>query len=164
MKNNLDNTLETAIAMAMNTGFRDNACLGGQLLRNAPSASRKSEDKDYYKYEVSEEWASLYQTWSLAQIAAHMDDLDILLPQLLIPQVLDSSSDKYLFNRAISSWMTANFYILKKDRHSEEAIKDKKLGQLWGEVNKKFVSKYPLKKNNSPLSKQKNIGSILNAN
>ena len=164
MKNNLDNTLETATDMDMNAGFRDNAFLGEQLLRNAPSASRKSEGEDYYKYEVSEEWASLHQTWSLAQIAAHMDNLDILLPQLLIPQVLDSSSDKYLFNRAISSWMTANFYILKKDRHSEEAIKDKKLGQLWGEVNKKFVSKYPLKKNNSPLSKQKNIGSILNAN
>ena len=95
-------------------------------------------------YLFNDEWTDLYQTWNLAFVTGNLTDLHIIYPKLLIPSVINASSDDYLFHRALSLWPTANFVLFNKSKGIESLAfaQQEELAQLWGQINVKYAYDY----------------------
>ncbi len=106
------------------------------------------------KVKFSKEWISLYETWNLTFILGELSDPHIFFSKLLIPSVIDSKPENYMFTRVLALWLSFNFYILNKfeDKEACENIKNKeKMVKAWGKINKKYA--YKLIKNKTSLNK-----------
>lgn len=142
------NILE-AVLTDKRQGLRNNALTGVALILTPPEDVRLLSENRALEYLLSPEWTSLYETWNLAFISGNMDNLDLLYPKLLIPQVLNAQSNKYLFNRALSLWGAINFYLFRKAKQHPDVIlpNHEEIAQLWGELNYKYAQEYVIQEN-----------------
>ena len=78
-------------------------------------------------------WVPLYQSWNLVFLMANLDNLDLLLPKLLIPTVLDAEPEDYLFRRGVVLWYVANMTLFCLV--SDEGERPQRIGglQAWAE-------------------------------
>ncbi len=124
--------------------FRDNALTGVALTINPPEDIRLTGEHRALEYLLSPKWTSLYETWNLAFISGNMDNLDLLYPKLFIPQVLNAQSNEYLFNRALSLWVSINFYLFRKalNKPDLDLPGRPQIATRWGEINYKYAKEY----------------------
>ena len=134
-------------------GNHDNALAGVALAINPPKSVSIVGNNAAIEYELSQEWASLYETWNLAFITVNMDNLQLLYPKLLIPQVMNAPKNEYLFNRALALWTSINFYLFGKAVHKPDMDLPGKveLAKLWGPINLKYAKELVKKENNRDL-------------
>jgi len=101
-----------AVVKDVAAGFGDNARVGGKLALVAVRSAAVVGESRVIKQALPPGWVALYQSWNLAFLMANLDNLDLLLPKLLIPSVLDAEPDDYLFRRGIVLWYVANMALL----------------------------------------------------
>lgn len=118
-------------------GFFANVCPGLQLALHPPQNYRFHEDNKKLLYEVSQNWMSLYETWNLAFITGNLPNLDLLYPKLLIPEVIASRPNEYIFPRVLALSLSIHFYILRKLEGRPDVIlpHSRELAELWGKIN-----------------------------
>ena len=65
-------------------------------------------------------------------------------PKLFIPQVLNAQSNEYLFNRALSLWVSINFYLFRKalNKPDLDLPGRPQIATRWGEINYKYAKEY----------------------
>ncbi len=135
------NIAEAALADS-HLGFKDNAKAGIYLDVNPASKVWISEGDKAIKYDYSQDWASLYESWNMAFVS-HCSNPQLLFTKLLIPQVINSKPEDYILNRAISLWLTLNFdhfhAIEKKPRIAPMINED--ASKRWGAINKAYGAK-----------------------
>jgi len=90
--------------------------------------------------ETSQEWASLYTTWNMAFVLGNLDNLELILPKLFIPSLIDAKSENFLGVRFISLWLTINFAIFRKSDKVEIVGPEnkKEMAKAWSNINKKY--------------------------
>jgi len=141
-------------------GFKSNALCAHTLCEdlkiNHPNTTFKRkivtpENKTaFYKFysksslfptiEMSQEWTSLYTTWNMAFVLGNLNDLDIILPKLFIPSIIDAKSENFLGARFISLWLTINYAIFRKSDKIEVCGPKNKteMANAWANINKKY--------------------------
>ncbi len=89
----------------------------------------------------SQEWVSLYITWNMAFVLNDLDDLDIIMPKLFIPSIINCESENFLGARIVSLWLTVNHEFYRKYEHKEVLGPKNKdeMAQAWAEINKKYA-------------------------
>lgn len=147
------NILEASVAENLN-GFNDNAMAGIALVINPAEDVRMVGDRRFIEYELSQEWVSLYESWNLAFITGNVQYLNLLYPKLLLPAVIDAEPDDYIFNRALSLWLSTNFFLFAQITGKPDlSIPNRELlTQLWGEINLKAAEELVLKNLAVPFS------------
>jgi len=91
---------------------------------------------------ISQKWMSLYEAWNLTFMLSEIENLDLLLPKLLIPSVINAKPKNYLQARVISLWISINNVILRKCSDISEVqgpSKREEIAKVWGEINKKYA-------------------------
>jgi len=90
--------------------------------------------------ETSQEWASLYTSWNMAFVLGNLDNLELIMPKLFIPSLIDSKSENFLGVRFISLWLTINFGIFRKSDKNEIFGPENKseMTKVWANINKKY--------------------------
>jgi hypothetical protein len=91
---------------------------------------------------MSQGWVSLYESWNLAFMLSEIQNLDLLLPKLLIPSVINSKPEHYLQARVIALWISINNVILRKCSSCSEVLGPpykKEMAHAWGVINKKYA-------------------------
>jgi len=139
------NILEACIAENLN-GFQNNAMAGIALAINPTEEVRVVGEERFLEYELSQDWVSLYESWNLAFITGNVQYLNLLYPKLLIPSVIDAEPDKYMFSRALSLWVSGNFFLFAQITHKHEPVVPNAhvLAKLWGEINSKKANAFLL--------------------
>lgn len=135
------NVLEASITDKQ-AGYMDNAIVGGALaVIPAKNVSLTDDKNKIMLFHLSRKWVSLYETWNLAFCLGNLSYLQVILPKLLIPEVIDAEHDEYLINRSAALWMTTLFHqfaVLTK-RVNVEIPNRKELAKLWGEINLRYA-------------------------
>lgn len=147
------NILEAAIT-ENNHGHTDNAMAGIALAVNPPKTIRIVGDHRFLEYDLSQDWVSLYESWNMAFITANINHLDVLYPKLLIPSVINAEAPEYLFNRALSLWVSINFHLFAQLEQKPDRILPHKqeLAKIWGEVNHASAKRFSLAEKNTELT------------
>lgn len=133
------------ILEAVLTDFRhdldDNAFAGvGMILNPALTLRAKQETNYFIEYLFEKEWEKLYQTWNMGFVVGNVDELDILLPKLLIPLVVAASPTFYMGYRVLALWLSIDAYLIRifsEDQATvalDESLKTK-LARPWGKLN-----------------------------
>lgn len=91
--------------------------------------------------ETSQEWASLYTSWNMAFVLGNLDNLELIMPKLFIPSLIDAKSENFLGVRFISLWLTINFGIFRKSDKIEILGPENKseMTKAWSNINKKYA-------------------------
>lgn len=89
-------------------GYRVNAHLGTKLLFSGVRAIEVVPETLAVKQLLPPGWTIRYESWNLAFILGNLRNLDLLLPKLLVPTVLDAEEDDYLFRRGVLLWFMVN--------------------------------------------------------
>lgn len=116
---------------------RDNALTGLAMAINPARTLAVTGENREVSYYFAPGWASLYQSWNLAFITGNLDNLDLLYPKLLIPQVMNADGDSYMFNRVLALWTSINFFLFRKAEGKPDVVflQGKDLARPWGEIN-----------------------------
>ena len=135
-------------------GYVDNAMTGVALAVNPPETVQIVGENNILEYAYPQEWVSLYETWNLAFVTGNVGYLNILLPKLLIPSVINAKPNEYLFHRAMALQTSINFFLYAKvmQKPNYEIPNKEALVQLWGEINYKYANEYVQNKNGVDLS------------
>jgi len=153
------NILEACLADRDNLkDYTDNAMAGIALTATVPDAQAvpvaiTEDDRSFVVYfELSQEWVSLYESWNLAFITGNLNHLDMLYPKLLIPSVIDTEANEYMFNRVLALWLSVNFYLFAqfKSKPNYAVPNAEELAQLWGGINREHANNF-MKKNGMVL-------------
>lgn len=134
------NILEATLTDRIKGNFK-NAYAGRVLLKSHIQDLRNDPDKGVLQY-FAPNWTELYETWNLAFVVGNLDNLDLVLPKLLFPGIVNAKPEEYLFHRGLSLWITIQSYLLHNLKKRppiqlESNLKDE-LVTLWGKVNKDF--------------------------
>lgn len=105
--------------------------------------SSLEEDDNYFPViDLSENWKSLYLTWNMAFVLGELDNLHYLVPKLLIPSVLCSTSETFLGARIISLWISINSALLLNFHPVEKLTGPghrREMAAAWGEINQRYA-------------------------
>jgi len=84
---------------------------------------------------------SLYIAWNMTFLLSNIEDLDILLPKLLIPSIINSESENFAGARTVSLWLSVNHVLFRKyNKRKVVGPKQKiKMTKAWAEINKKYA-------------------------
>ncbi len=153
------NILE-AVSADVVRGFYANGLAGIALTINPIKTSKITSDTHFIQYTMSQDWASLYETWNLAFVTGNINNLNLIYPKLLIPVLLDAEPADYLMIRIESLWLTINFQLFAQGRRQETRVingvtttvpaqkinrvmpnKDS-LARLWGDINLKYAKDF----------------------
>lgn len=160
-RNGLVLNIIEAVLADRKSGFRENSIAGVGLAINPPEVVQVSGENRFIEYGLSQRWASLYESWNFAFITGNMENLELLYPKLLIPQVLAAPSNEYLFNRALSLWVSINFDLFAKARGRKTTLPNAdRLAAAWGEVNLKYAQAFVREENEFEL---RGLGDLLRA-
>ncbi len=87
-------------------------------------------------------WVSLYESWNLAFMLSEIQNLDLLLPKLLIPSVINAEPVNYLQARVVSLWISINNVIIRKCSDKPEVTgpsHKEEMARAFGRINKKYA-------------------------
>lgn len=140
------NLLEATLTDTWRRNF-DNAKAGVKLTQHLTQKLWVNDENEVVQ-EMVNGWSPLYETWNLAFVIGNLDDLQLFLPKLLIPEVIDAPEEIYLYKRGITLWVTANIVLLNL---SKETVRDSigpypQAARVWGSINKEQAKLVPIKK------------------
>jgi len=122
-------------------GYWDNANVGRILSTHRPTSVRLEGSNKEVRFGVTMDWVRLFETWNLAFITGNFEHLNILYPTLLIPRVSLSNGPAYMYERGLTVWLTANFYLKavteQKPQHHIQNKED--LAVIWGKINNRYA-------------------------
>lgn len=133
-------------------GFKDNAAVAS-VLKDSPIKEIfvfGDKENNIVIQKFAPGWHSLYQTWNLAFVTGNLDDLDVIYPKLLIPEVINAHPDLYLYKRGIALWVTTNIVLLRRLKGIEPlpvSPKMKKIAKAWGSINRVFAEQFLIENN-----------------
>lgn len=89
----------------------------------------------------SQKWTSLYTAWNLTFLISNLDELDILIPKLFIPSLIDSKPENFIGVRAISLWLSVNHFFFRRydKRTISGPVFKEEMARAWGEITKKYA-------------------------
>jgi hypothetical protein len=124
-------------------GMGKNALAGVTLLTSPVRQICVRADGGFMEIHLSKGWPELYQTWNLAFMVGNLRNLDLLLPKLVMPCVMNAAPADYIFLRGLSLWTTINFQIFAFHAKRSHALpRQKDLARLWGEVNRRHARRF----------------------
>ncbi len=91
----------------------------------------------------SQDWTSLYTSWNMAFVLGDIDNLDIVMPKLVIPSIIGAKPENYIGARIISLWLTVHhaFFRLAEKKNLNGPKNREEMTKAWGEINKKYALK-----------------------
>lgn len=91
--------------------------------------------------DLSQSWISLYTSWNMAFVLFNYNDLDIIMPKLLIPSIINAESENFLGVRVISLWLTLNYFLFRKHDKKEIVGPANKtsMAKTWAAINKRYA-------------------------
>lgn len=105
-----------------------------------------TKEQGYFPHDkLPDDWARLYETWNAAFVLSKFDDLDVVLPKLLVPSVLNAPGDTYLGTRILALWLTMNTLLFRSlDQTPSQAAPDNRrvMAQSWGGINKRYALEF----------------------
>jgi len=117
-----------AVVKDVGAGHLDNAHVGAKLALMAVQSIEVVGAERGVKQVLPPGWVTLYQSWNLAFLVANLENLDLLIPKLLIPTVLDAEPEDYLFRRGVVLWYVANMtlfcLIAEGGRRDQRVVRD----------------------------------------
>jgi hypothetical protein len=118
-----------------------NKCVAPENSKNDFYSSISEKRNLFPAIEFSQDWVSLYITWNMAFTLNETEDLDIVLPKLFIPSIINAKSEDFLGARIISLWLTVNHVFFRKcDRKIVTGPKNKtEMARAWAKINKKYA-------------------------
>ena len=130
-------------------GKKNNVCAGVALFMNPIEDLRLKGENKVVEMIPPEGWTSLYSNWNTAFCIGYMNNLDTILPKLLVPSILCAESEDYLFNRGLGLWLTINFYLLQKMHKRPVKItpNSQVLALRYGEINARYAKDFTTKHN-----------------
>lgn len=139
--------------------FKDNALAGIALAINPLDDLYLDGLDNAIVYKVNQDWVNLYQSWNLAFVTGNINNLHLVYPKLLIPTVLSATPNEYIFSRALALWPTVNFLVHVKSKGRQELSfpEQRRLGQLWGEINRTYAEQYVRRYNGKDLTSYTDI-------
>lgn len=86
-------------------------------------------------------WVSLYTTWNMAFVLFTYSDLDLLMPKLFIPSVIDALPENFASARIISLWLTINHYLfrLAESKHASAPENKIAMAKQWAAINRRYA-------------------------
>jgi hypothetical protein len=95
------------------------------------------------KLNVPDAWASLYVTWNMAFLLGNIDDLDLAMPNLLLPSLIDAQHDEFIGIRVVSLWLSLIqvFFRIAAGRSISRPQQSREMAIAWAEINKKYALK-----------------------
>lgn len=146
-------------------GFKTNAisayALSEDVIKNPPmvefgrgSIVPENSCGYFYKEIISKEnlfpsihfspaWIDLYISWNAAFVLGNLNELDLLLPKLFIPSVINAKEEYTAGARIIALWLSINsmFFRLCDQKISVVTLgKKKEMAREWGRINKKYAA------------------------
>jgi len=116
-----------------------NAHVGFKLTQRGVQELRVEGENRAVKQVLPPGWVALYHSWALAFIVSNVDNIDILVTKLLVPTVVDSEPEDYLFRRGIVLWFVGNVALLNEiDAGGQRHQRIPRLTEIatrWGRVN-----------------------------
>lgn len=121
----------------------NNAMAGVALMLSPITHLRvRPQDKFIHNY-VPEGWPALYQTWNMAFVLGNLNNPHLLLPKLLIPCLINSAPEDYLYIRGVSLWTTINFQLFARHAGTSDSIANNEaIATLWGAVNRRYAQRF----------------------
>lgn len=95
-------------------------------------------------------WDSLYQTWNLAFVLRNVNDLEYILPKLLIPEVINAQPSHYLYRRGLALWATSLFQLFREakgQKPTPTAPEVMAFAAAWGTINLQYAKDFAHKNN-----------------
>lgn len=93
-------------------------------------------------FRFSKEWMSLYITWNMAFVLGDLDNVDLMMPKLLIPSVINAQNEHFLGTRAVSLWLSINSFLFRSIDSSALVTgpdNKKEMASAWGKINEKYA-------------------------
>ena len=120
-------------------GLRDNARAGFDMIMNAATQVSVAGKERAVKYNLSQDWDSLYETWNMAFVST-LNNVDRRFAKLLIPQVIDAKPEDYIFNRGLALWLTLNFdhFHAIENRKNVTLPNSRRIAEIWGSINRRY--------------------------
>ncbi len=104
-----------------------------------------TSDNHFPVFGFSQDWMSVYVTWNLAFVLGDLDELDLLIPKLLIPSVLNAKSEHFLGARGIALWLSINNFLFRLRDHAGTVSgpeNKQEMANAWGAINKKYATAF----------------------
>jgi hypothetical protein len=138
--------------------------------RGSPISSVHAEaakENGYFPHDsLPDEWARLYESWNAAFVLSQFDDLEVVLPKLFIPSVLNASGDTYLGTRSMALWLTMNTLLFRKLDHKQSTpapVGRRAMAEAWGRLNKEYALNFAerhLQKTRATVVRDFNRGTV----
>jgi len=130
------NFLEAAVTENA-AGFGDNALVGAALSAIPLRTITLDPQTTALSFDVSQRWASIFESWNLAFLTGNVTHLPIVYPLIFIPSVIGADSQDFLFHRHSALWPTALFLQFAMLTGKPDApVPDKQaLARLLGQIN-----------------------------
>ena len=131
------NVLEAALSDLLK-GYWTNGWIGLRLLVGRVQRLHVSGPERFVRQWLPESWPRRYHSWNLAFFVGNIDNLDLLLPKLFVPSVVDAKPEDYLYVRAVSVWFLANVvvHVLAQDPDRAQPMpNDRALSTRLGKLN-----------------------------
>lgn len=127
-------------------GFWSNARVGFRVLRGRVRRLEVRGPEQFVRQWLPDQWTRRYHSWNLAFFVGNIDNLDLLLPKLFVPSVIDAEPQDYLYLRAVSIWFMANVVVhvlaARPDR-PQRMPTDRALAERLGALNLEMWSLTP---------------------
>ncbi len=123
----------------------DNAMVASVLSTSLVRELRVDDRRGVVIQEVATGWASLYQTWNSPFVLRNLEDVEYILPKLLIPKVINSEPSEYLYYRGIALWATTNFILMRRVHKKTPvpiAAEMRSLAAEWAKINLKYAKTF----------------------
>ena len=140
-------------------GFKANARTAFALGVNPFDKCSVAKEPDHSRfifYEFNSDWTDLYESWNLAFVTGNEENLHLIYPKLFIPSVMCAPHNRYLFNRVLSLWATANFVIFAKAQKPKRPLYDlagkRDMAVPWGVMNAEYATAYVKEYNHANLN------------
>lgn len=131
-----------AVTKDLAAGHLDNAHVGFKLAMLGVRELRVVGSNKAIQQVFAPGWTELYESWNLAFVLANLDNLDLLLPKLLVPSVLAAEPEDYLFRRGAILWFSANITLFALVRahaagteRAQPIPRMPDLAERWGGLN-----------------------------
>ncbi|MBF0441592.1 MAG: hypothetical protein HQK54_06780 [Oligoflexales bacterium] len=135
-------------------GRKDNALAGMGLIMEEPVLKVEVLPGSYFvKNQFRSGWPALYESWNMAFVIGNLSNLELLLPKLLIPSVVNATEEDYIFNRGLSLWVTINMHLFAKiSGRDEQFPSSKNVAKEFGKVTLSYSKQYVKKHYNKDLN------------
>lgn len=134
----------------LKAGAYDNAMAASVLSSSLVQKISVDREQGAVIQNLPPDWDSLYETWNLAFVLRNMNDLEYILPKLLIPEVINAEPGLYLYKRGLALWATSLFQLFREARSQKPTPTAPEIiafATAWGAINLQYAKDFAHKNN-----------------